>query len=103
MNDAKILLKKYPDRIPLIIKAGNNATPIIDKVKYLVPKTMKVSEFMVILRKKSKLTPKQAIFMFVNNVLPPSSSTFSELYHDHCDPDGFLYMMYALENTFGTI
>lgn len=100
---SEALLKKYPDRIPIIIRPGNNVIQVIEKIKYLVPKTMKVSEFMIILRKKSKLDPKQAIFLFVGDVLPPSTAEFSQLYRQHADPDGFLYITYSLENTFGTI
>jgi GABA(A) receptor-associated protein len=46
-------------------------------------------------------SPEKAIFIFVNNVLPPSSSLLSQVYQEHMDEDGFLYVVYSSENTFG--
>ncbi len=46
-------------------------------------------------------SPEKAIFIFVNNVLPPSSSLLSQVYQEHMDEDGFLYVLYSSENTFG--
>jgi GABA(A) receptor-associated protein len=40
--------------------------------------------------------------MYVNdNILPPTSATMVTLYRDYKDEDGFLYMSYCGENTFG--
>jgi hypothetical protein len=50
-----------------------------------------------------KLSPEKAIFIFVNNVLPPSSSLLSHVYAEHKDADGFLYIVYSSENTFGSV
>jgi GABA(A) receptor-associated protein len=99
--EASKLITRYPDRIPLIIKPGNSQAPKIEKVRYLVPKDMTLSQFMAILRKKVNLTPKQAMFVFIGGVLPPMNKCISELYAEHADPDGFLYLVYSLENTFG--
>lgn len=43
-----------------------------------------------------------AIFVFVNNTLPPASSLMSQIYNDHKDEDGFLYVTYSGESTFGS-
>ena len=43
----------------------------------------------------------QAIFIFVNNTLPPTAALMSTVYEQHRDEDGFMYMMYSGENTFG--
>ena len=47
------------------------------------------------------VSPEKAIFIFVNNVIPPSSSLLSQVYQEHADEDGFLYVTYSSENTFG--
>lgn len=39
--------------------------------------------------------------MFVRNVLPPTAALMSSVYEDHKDEDGFLYVAYSGENTFG--
>jgi GABA(A) receptor-associated protein len=44
--------------------------PTIDKKKYLVPSDMTVGQFIYVIRKRIKLSPEKAIFIFVNNVLP---------------------------------
>ena len=101
---------------------------------------------MYVIRKRIKVAPEQAVFMFVKNVLPPTgegrrgrrgwrprtsartartsprspfltsislpsslslihpptlAALMSDVYDDHKDPDGFLYMTFAGENTFG--
>mmetsp|Transcript_93055 Transcript_93055/g.226028 ORF Transcript_93055/g.226028 Transcript_93055/m.226028 type:complete len:119 (-) Transcript_93055:268-624(-) len=93
---------KYPDRIPVICeKAEKSDIPDIDKKKYLVPADLTVGQFVYVVRKRIKLTPEKAIFIFVNNVLPSTSSLMQKVYEDYKDDDGFLYVTYSGENTFG--
>jgi len=47
------------------------------------------------------LNEEKAIFLFINEVLPPSSALMSQIYEKHKDEDGFLYITYSGENTFG--
>ena len=54
-----------------------------------------------VIRKRIKLSPEKAIFIFVNNVLPPTAALMSAVYEEHKDEDGFLYISYSGENTFG--
>jgi GABA(A) receptor-associated protein len=49
------------------------------------------------------LPPEKALFVFVNNTLPTSSTFLSELYTNHKSQDGALRMTYTSENTFGNI
>jgi len=42
-----------------------------------------------------------AKFIFVNNTLPASAAVMSQIYKEHKDEDGFLYMTYSGESTFG--
>jgi GABA(A) receptor-associated protein len=51
--------------------------PDIDKKKYLVPADLTVGQFVYVIRKRIKLQPEKAIFIFVNNnVLPPTAGTY---------------------------
>ncbi|KAM6602039.1 hypothetical protein CsatA_021648 [Cannabis sativa] len=101
--EALRIKEKYPDRIPVIVeKAGKSDIPDIDKKKYLVPADLTVGQFVYVVRKRIKLSAEKAIFVFVKNTLPPTASLMSALYEDHKDEDGFLYMTYSGENTFGT-
>ena len=60
-----------------------------------------VGQFVYVIRKRIKLSPEKAIFIFVNNVLPPTAALMSSIYDEHKDDDGFLYIAYSGENTFG--
>ena len=101
--EAERILKKFPDRIPIIVERSNTCTnvPDIDKQKYLVPSDLTVGQFVYVVRKRIKLASEQAVFVFINNYLPPTASLMSSLYSTHKAKDGFLYMTYSGENTFG--
>ena len=95
---------KHPDRIPVIVekRAGDKALPDIDKKKFLVPADLSIGQFMYVIRKRIKLSPEQAIFLFVaHGTVPPSVSTLQAVYDQHKDEDGFLYLTYSGENFFG--
>lgn len=101
-NESKTIVAKYPGRIPIIVEKYTDCElPDIDKMKYLVPKDMTISQFMFIMRKRIKLEPSQSLFVTVNSVLVNSNSTICEIYDDNKDDDGFLYVVYTSENTFG--
>merc|ERR1712151_546650 len=101
-QEATRIRKKYPDRIPVICeKAEGSDIPDIDKKKYLVPADLTVGQFVYVIRKRIKLTPEKAIFIFVNDVLPSTAALMSKICDDYKDADGFLYVTYSGENTFG--
>merc|ERR1711881_336923 len=101
--EAERIRAKYPDRIPVICeKADRSDIPDIDKKKYLVPADLTVGQFVYVIRKRIRLSPEKAIFIFINNVLPPTAVLMSDVYADKKDQDGFLYITYSGENTFGS-
>lgn len=96
------ILEKYPDRIPVIAeKAPKSDIPDIDKNKYLVPADLTVGQFVYVIRKRMKLAPEKTIFVFVNRQLPSTAASMANVYKDNVDSDGFLYVTYSGENTFG--
>lgn len=60
----------------------------IDKKKYLVPADLTVGQFVYVIRKRIKLSPEKAIFIFVDEVLPPTAALMSSIYEEHKDEDG---------------
>mmetsp|Transcript_20560 Transcript_20560/g.68927 ORF Transcript_20560/g.68927 Transcript_20560/m.68927 type:complete len:137 (-) Transcript_20560:1064-1474(-) len=87
--EASRMREKYPDRIPVIVeKAAGGDLPDIDKKKYLVPTDLTVGQFVHVIRKRIKLAPEKAIFIFVNNVLPPTAALMSTIYEEQKDEDG---------------
>uniref|UniRef100_A0A453D086 Autophagy-related protein n=6 Tax=Pooideae TaxID=147368 RepID=A0A453D086_AEGTS len=102
--EANRIREKYSDRIPVIVeKAGKSDIPDIDKKKYLVPADLTVGQFVYVVRKRIKLSAEKAIFIFVKNTLPPTAALMSAIYEENKDEDGFLYMTYSGENTFGLL
>mmetsp|Transcript_3992 Transcript_3992/g.6103 ORF Transcript_3992/g.6103 Transcript_3992/m.6103 type:complete len:150 (-) Transcript_3992:176-625(-) len=134
--EADKIRSKYPDRIPVICEKAKKSDIVdIDKKKYLVPADLTVGQFVYVIRKRIKLTPEKAIFIFVNNTLPPTGKLYSsppcsefllfqttfwfvvaqyspypsigavmsQIYKEHKDDDGFLYVTYSGESTFGSL
>ena len=100
LEESKRVLAKYPDRIPVIMeKLSNNkkdGVPMLDRVKFLVPKDVSVTQFTFIIRKRIELAPEKAIFIFVEDNLPPSSALVSELYETYHDDDGeYLWLKFV--------
>ncbi len=102
--EATKVKQKFPGRVPVIVeKAERNDSniPDIDKSKFLVPGDLSFGQFIYIIRKRIMLSPDKAIFLFVNNVLITSSTLMNEVYNNYADSDGFLYVVYNGESTFG--
>ena len=101
-DESLSVITKYPDRLPIIVQRDNKSElPEVDKCKYLVPRNMTMSQFSFVIRKRIKLEPSQAIFITINHALVTSSKLLSEVYEEQKDEDGFLYVIYTGENTFG--
>ncbi|ODV86233.1 hypothetical protein CANARDRAFT_27483 [[Candida] arabinofermentans NRRL YB-2248] len=95
---------KFHDRVPVICeKVEESDIAEIDKRKYLVPSDLTVGQFVWVIRKRIMLRPEKAIFIFVNDILPPTASLMSTIYDQYKDKDGFLYILYSGENTFGDL
>ncbi|KAH8356182.1 hypothetical protein KR200_005460 [Drosophila serrata] len=120
--------RKYPDRVPknkaaslcvwvkrslkklnqlltsarvIVEKAPKARIGDLDKKKYLVPSDLTVGQFYFLIRKRIHLRPEDALFFFVNNVIPPTSATMGSLYQEHHEEDYFLYIAYSDENVYG--
>tara|TARA_B110000914_G_C15265386_1_gene355062 strand:+ start:314 stop:664 length:351 start_codon:yes stop_codon:yes gene_type:complete len=102
LQDSEHVLNKYPDRIPIIVERYKHSTmKDIDKSKYLVPKDMTIGQFIYVIRKRVRLSPEQTLFITINGILPAVGKLISCLYNECKDEDGFMYIVYTNENTFG--
>ncbi|CAJ1028136.1 Autophagy protein Atg8 ubiquitin like, putative [Leishmania lindenbergi] len=72
-------------------------------LKCVLPCSKSVAEVILALRGRLALDSCQSLFLSVgeNNVLVPGNSLLGDLYERYRNPDGFLYLGYLLENTFG--
>lgn len=104
-TEARNILEKFPDRIPIICQKHTRCgidIPNVDKIKYLVPKDLTFGQFLYVIRKRIKLAPEQAIFLSTKtNEMPASTLCISTLYNTHKSNDNFMYLYYMGENTFG--
>ncbi|KAL5710008.1 Autophagy-related protein 8C-like [Ranunculus cassubicifolius] len=108
-QEASIIREKYPDRIP---KVERTDIPDINKkklVKYLnylwlyiwCQRLLQFDNLSMLFERGYQ--PKKAIFIFVKNIQPPTAAMRSAIYEENKDEDGFLYMTYIGENTFGKV
>ncbi len=104
INESLRITKLHPDRIPIICERAQNQNmlPFMDKVKYLVPHDITISQFITVIRKRLSLKPEVSLMVSIDDgTIPSSIATIGDLYNQHKYADGFLYFQYYQENTFG--
>ncbi|KAK2403383.1 Autophagy-related protein 8i [Trifolium repens] len=103
LGESREIVAKYPDRIPVIVERYSKCDlPELEKKKYLVPRDLSVGHFIHILSSRLSLPAGKALFIFVKNTLPQTASMMDTVYKSFKDDDGFLYMYYSTEKTFGS-
>ncbi len=102
-KESKRIREKFPQRIPIIVERARNSqsVPELDKTRFLVPGEITVAQFLYVIRRRMTLPPETALYVFINDTLPLATADMREIYSQHANRDGFLYMKYAGENTFG--
>eukprot|EP01089_Gocevia_fonbrunei_P010278 TRINITY_DN2291_c0_g1_i1.p1 TRINITY_DN2291_c0_g1~~TRINITY_DN2291_c0_g1_i1.p1 ORF type:complete len:130 (+),score=23.25 TRINITY_DN2291_c0_g1_i1:117-506(+) len=98
----------YPDRVPVIVERHQRSrtVPEISKTKFLSPDDLTVAQFMMEIRQHMDLNPTHALFLFVgsdNSSVPNPGALMIQVYDQHKDEDGFLYVSYAGEKSFGCL
>jgi GABA(A) receptor-associated protein len=95
--------QRFPGRLPIIVERALRATdaPPLTKQKFLAPEGMSVGQFLYVLRKNMELPAEKALFIFCGDMLPTTAMQMKALYHEYRDKDGFLYLSYSSESTFG--
>ena len=102
LEESRRILKKYPERVPVIVERGNKEIPDIDRNKYLVPSDLTIAQFVYVIRKRINLRSEKSLYLFVDNtVMPATSQLVTHIYDDYKSKDGFLYITYCGETTFG--
>ncbi|KAL2540381.1 Autophagy-related protein 8i [Abeliophyllum distichum] len=103
-QESQEIIANYPDRVPVVVERYSKTDlPEMEKRKFLVPRDMSVGQFIHILSGRLHLSPGKALFVFVKDTLPQTSSLMESVYNSYKDDDGFLYMCYSSEKTFGCV
>ena len=103
-SESSQIMLKYSNKFPVICEPGSSLYPPITKKKYLVAGDVTLGQFIHAIRPRiQNITAEKALFMSVKNgsIIPSISSLICNLYDKYRDPDGFIYITYSLENTFG--
>ena len=97
------LIEKQREIIKPIVEKfkGCRENLILNKKKYLVPNDLTLGQFTYVIRKRLSIKPEQAIFLYMGTKLGTTGSLMSTIYDKCVDEDGFLYITYTTENTFG--
>ena len=102
LSESTRILQKYPTRIPIICEKNKKCTLLdLDKKKYLLESTITVGQFIFIIRKRIQMKEYEALFLSIDGFIPPTSAMISNCYEKYKEKDGFMYIKYTSENTFG--
>lgn len=100
--EAQTKLTERPDQVPIVLEAAKDSTLDLGKKrKFLVPSSMTMSMFIMMIRKRTPLSPDQAIFLFIDGKLAPTTQTMGQIYKEFHANDLFLYITVSPESTFG--
>ena len=67
----------------------------------MLPHDLTIGQFICFIRKQMKLDSTYALFVTIEGYIPPSLMRIGEIYKTSKYADGFLYIEYSSENTFG--
>lgn len=113
LKESKRVLAKHTDKVPVLIEPASGKQPKLQSgAKHLVPTNMTMQALLVFVRRGLPDLPAQeALSLFIESqsangtkseaILVPMSSTVGTVYNTRRSEDGFLYIVYSLENTFG--
>ncbi|XP_068246097.1 microtubule-associated proteins 1A/1B light chain 3A-like isoform X1 [Palaemon carinicauda] len=103
-DEASVIRSEFPGKIPVVVErwAKENHLPYSNRMKFLVPQEITMSQFLHIVRNRLSINSTMSLYLLVNNTtLVSLSKTLAEVYRESHDDDGFLYVTYASQEVFG--
>lgn len=100
--ECRRVLLRHPGYVPAILERGNDDAPRIDREKFLLPRDLTAAQLHFVVRRRLKMGPSEALFLLCHGcTLGGNDYTVGQLHETRRDEDGFLYICYTLEHTFG--
>ena len=96
--------ERFPDRYPVVVDRKDSSIADIGKRKFMVPGSLECGQLTYIIRKRLRLAPGEALFVFLRHTgaLVDPAERIDAAFARCVALDGFLYITYAMENTFGS-
>lgn len=101
---AEEIIKKYPDKVPIILeRAPNSDINIITSEKYVIPGCFDGNQLLYSLQYKLPKNSNQSLFLLIDGKITFDLKTkVIDLYNKYKhDDDNFLYIMYSNECVWG--
>ena len=98
------MLSDYPDKVPVILAPFNSSSNSynLPQSKFLVPRQFTFHDFIFVVRKKLRLSPKESLFLMVNtSIFPNMSRSMHSIYDENKSTDNFLYIFFSSEPVWG--
>lgn len=93
--------RDFPGRIPCILLRHSRDCPLFPKPKVLCPSDMTFGQMLLNDGLSMSLEHRAGLIYMAGNSMIAMCMTLSEVYERHRSPDGFLYIVYTQESTFG--
>ena len=108
-SESRSLLKQFPNKVPTVIEPQTLSQPSrLDQNKYLpyrflIPAMYTFHEFVQVLRRRMNLQSSESLWLDIGNSssVPPGEYMMYKVYETYKSPDGFLYVKYCSEATYG--
>lgn len=95
----------HPNHVPVVVTPADDRVPTLDKDKLLIHFDITASQFAYVVKRRlpDGLRSTESLFLFCDDkTMVCGNDTMKDVYERHrCRDDGFLYVTYARENTFG--
>jgi hypothetical protein len=98
------LMAAHPGHVPVIVENACKDHELIN-AKFMASREMRVSHFMLIVRKRLRPAPPASVALYVfcgkSESIPASAQSMGELYDREKDAENLLRVKLCRENTFG--
>ena len=91
---------RHPEHVPAILERLDARTAPPRKERFLLSPDLDGARLLHVVRSHVDVEASEALYVLCGGVLLTASMSVRDVAH-LCDTDGFLYLVYALENAFG--